>query len=102
MPTRRKSPRKNHGMRLDYYETDGYQDSPEITSGKANAKPPSKKRHRIGYKEMQKKYQAPAKMNSTESSSESLAYEEESESDDKEKGLVIDISKKKWNMTATR
>ena len=41
-------------------------------------------------------------MNSTESSSESLAYEEESESDDKEKGLVIDISKKKWNMAATR
>jgi hypothetical protein len=55
MPTRRKSLRNNHGVRPDYYGTNGDQDSPEITSGKASAKPPSKKRHRIGYKEVRKK-----------------------------------------------
>ena len=36
-----------------------------------------------------------------ESSSESLAYEEESESDDEDKGIVIDISNKKRKMAAT-
>ena len=103
MPTRRrKSPRKISGMQPDYYGTDGDQDSPEITSGKAGAKPPSKKRHRIGYKEALKKKTAPARKNSSELLSESLAYEEESESDDKEKGLVIDISNKKWKVVVTR
>ena len=45
---------------------------------------------------------APARKNPTELSSGSLAYEEESESDNKEKGLVIDISKKRREMVATR
>jgi hypothetical protein len=35
-----------------------------------------------------------SRKNSSESSSESSAYEEESESDDGDKGLVIDISNK--------
>jgi hypothetical protein len=39
--------------------------------------------------------------NSSESSSESLAYEEESKSDDGDKELVIDISNKKRKMVAT-
>jgi hypothetical protein len=54
MPSRkRKSPRKNSGMQPDYYGTDGDQDILEITGGKeAGAKPPSNKRHRIGYKEV--------------------------------------------------
>ena len=74
MPKRkRKSPRKNSGMQPDYYRTGDDQDSREITSEKAGAKPPSKKRHRIGYKEALKKKPTPARMNSSESSSESLA-----------------------------
>ena len=78
MPSRkRKSPRKNSGMRPDYYGTDGDQDSWEITSGKTGMKPPSKKRHRIGYKEVLTKKSAPARKNSSESSFESSAYEEE-------------------------
>ena len=93
MPSRRKSPRKSSGKRPDYYGTDGDQDSPDITSRKA-AKPPSKHRHKIGYKEASKK-SPPARKKSTKSSSES-SYEEESESEGEEKGLVIDISKKKW------
>jgi len=64
------------------------------TRGKASAKLPSKKRSRIGYKEPQKKLQAPARKNYTESSSESSEYEEESESDD-------DINNKKRKMVAT-
>ena len=42
-----------------------------------------------------------ARTNSTESSSESSAYEEESKSDKGDKGLVIDISNKKRKMVAT-
>ncbi len=68
MPLRRKSPRKNHGMQPGYYGTTD-QDSPVITRGKASVKLPSKKRSRIGYKEPQKKLQATAKKNYTESSS---------------------------------
>ena len=103
MPLRRKSPRKNHGMRPGYYGTTD-QDSPVITRGKASAKPPSKKRSRIGYKEPQKKLHAPAMKIYTESSSDSLEYEEESESDDEDKGLVIDISNKNerwWQLYQT-
>jgi len=99
MPSRRKSPRKNHGMRPDYYGTTD-QDSPVITRGEASAKPPSKKRSRIGYKESRKILEASARKNYTESS-ESLAYEEESESDDENNGLVIDISNKKQKMAVT-
>ena len=80
-------------MRPDYYRTDGDQDSPNIvTSRKAAKPPPSKHRHKIGYKERYKK-SPPARKKSTNSSSESL-YEDESESEGEEKGLVIDISKK--------
>jgi len=91
MPLRRKSPRKNQGMRPGYYGTTD-QDSPVITMGKASAKPPAKKKRKIGYKEPRKKLQPPARKNYTESSSESLEYEEESEGDDEEEGLVIDTS----------
>ena len=42
-----------------------------------------------------------ARKNSSESSSESSAYEEGSKSDDGDKGLVIDISNKKRRMVAT-
>ena len=71
-----------------------------ITRGKASAKPPSKKRSRIGYKLPLKKLQAPARKNYTESSSDSSEYEEESESDNEEKGLVIDVSNIKRKMVA--
>jgi hypothetical protein len=102
LPSRkRKSPRKNSGMRPDYYGTDGDQNSWEITSGKSSAKPPSNKRRRIGYKEALTKRTPLARKISSESSLESLAYEEESESDDGDKGLVIDIHNKKRKMMAT-
>ena len=102
MPSRkRKSPRKNSGARPDYYGTNGDQDSREITSGKASAKTPSNKRRRTGYKEPLTKRTPRARKNSSESSWESSAYEEESESDDGDKGLVIDISNKKRKMVAT-
>ena len=95
MPSRkRKSPRKNSGTRPDYYGTDGDQDSREITSGKASAKTPSNKIRRTGYKEPLTKRTPRARKNSSEPSSESSAYEEESESDDRDKRLVIDISNK--------
>jgi len=100
MPLRRKSPRKNQGMRPGYYGTTD-QDSPVIARGEASAKPPAKKKRKIGYKEPQKKLQPPARKNYTESSSESPDYEEESEGDNEEEGLVIDISNKKWKMMAT-
>ena len=51
MPLRRKSPRKNQGMRPGYYGTTN-QDSPVIARGKASAKPPAKKKRKIGYKEL--------------------------------------------------
>ena len=60
-----------------------------------------RKKRKIGYKEPRKKLQPPARKNYTESSSESLDYEEESEGDDEEEGLEIDISNKKWKMAAT-
>ncbi len=91
MPSRRKSPRKSSGTQPDYYRTDGDQDSPNITSRKA-ANPPSKHRHKIGYKEAYKK-SPPARKNFTKSSSES-SYEDKSESEGEEKGLAIGISKK--------
>ncbi len=84
---KRKSPRKNSSMQPDYYGTDGDQDSREIASGKASAKPPSNKRCRIGYKEAMTKRTPPVRKNSSESSLESLVYEEESESDDGDKGV---------------
>ena len=94
MPSRRKSPRKNHGMRRPGYYGTTDQDSLVITRGKASAKLPSKKRSRIGYKEPRKILEVSARKNYTKSSSESWAYEEESESDVKDNGLVIDISDK--------
>ena len=100
MPLRRTSPRKNQGTQPGYYGTTN-QDSPVITRGKASAKPPSKKRSRIGYKEPRKKLQVPPRMKYTESSSDSSEYEEESESDNEDKGLVIHISNKKRKMVAT-
>ncbi len=102
MPLRkRKSPRKNSGTQPDYYGTDGDQDRREITSRKASAKPPSNKRRRIGYKEPLTKKTPRARKNSSKSSLESLAYEEESKSDNGDKGLVIDISNKKQKMVET-
>ena len=101
MPSRRKSPRKSSGKRPVYYGTDGDQDSSDNTTRKA-AKPPSKYPHKIGYKGASKKSPPPRKK-STKSSSESSSYEDESESEGKEKGLVIDMSKKKTKkMVATR
>jgi hypothetical protein len=91
---KRKSPRKNSSTQPDYYGTDSDQDSWEITSGKASAKILSNKRCRTGYKEPLTKRTPRARKNSSESSWESSAYEEESESDDGDKGLVIDISNK--------
>ncbi len=91
-------------MRPDYYRTDDDQDSPNITSRKAVKPPPSKYRHKIGYKERNRK-SPPARKKSTNSSPESeSSYEEESESEDKEKGLAIDdIRKKKvTKMVVTR
>ena len=99
MPSRkRKSPWKNSSMRPVYYETDSDQDIQENTSGKAGAKPPSNKSRRIDYKKALTKRTPPARKNSSESSLESLAYEEESKSDDGDK---IDISNKKWKMVVT-
>ena len=93
MPLRRKSPRKNQGMRPGYYGTTN-QDSPVITRGKASAKTPAKKRSKIGYKLPRKELQPPPRKNYTKSSSDSSEYEDNSESDDEDKGLVIDISNK--------
>jgi hypothetical protein len=95
MPSRkRKSPRKNSGTRPDCYGTNGDQDSREITSRKASAKTSSNKRRRKDYKEPLTKRTPRARKNSSESSSESSAYEEESKSDNGDKGLVIDMSNK--------
>ena len=96
MAKRRKSPRKNLGKQLDFYGNDGNQDSPDITSRnwKDAAKLPSRYRYRIGYKEPRNKPPARARNEYNKSSSES-SYEEESESDSEEKGLVKDISQKK-------
>ena len=89
-------------MRPDYYRTDGDQDSSNITSQKAAKPPPSKHRHKIGYKKAYKK-SPPARKKSTNSSSES-SYEDKSESEGEEKGLAIDdiSNKKPTKMVATR
>ena len=100
MPSRRKSPRKNQGMRPGYYGTTN-QDSPVITRGKASAKPPAKKRSKIGYKLPRKELQPPPRKNYTKSSSDSSEYDDDSVSDDEDKGLVIDVSNKKRKMVAT-
>jgi len=94
MPSTRKSPRKNLGMRPNFYGTDGDQDHMEITRGKVRAKQPSKKKPPRGYKKPRKQLQAPARKISSEPLSESSEYDEESESDDDKKGLLIDISRK--------
>jgi hypothetical protein len=101
MPSR-KSPRKNQGMQPGYYGHTN-EDSPVITRGKTSAKPPAKKRNKIGYKLPRKKLQPPPRKNYTKSSSESSEYEDDSESDDEDKGqgLVIDVSNKKRKMAAT-
>ncbi len=98
----RKSPRKNQGMQPGYYGHTN-EDSPVITRGKTSAKPPAKKRNKIGYKLPRKKLQPPPRKNYTKSSSESSEYEDDSESDDEDKGqgLVIDVSNKKRKMAAT-
>ena len=99
MPSR-KSPRKNQGMQPGYYGHTN-QDSPVIARGNASAKPPAKKRSKIGYKLPRKKLQAPPRKNYTKSSSDSSEYEDYSESDDEDKGLMIDLNNKKRNMVAT-
>jgi len=101
MPSTRKSPRKNLGMQPNFYGTDGDQDHVEITRGKVRAKQPSKKKPPRGYKKPWKQLQAPARKISFESLSESSEYDEESESDDDKKVLLIDISRKGWKMAAT-
>jgi hypothetical protein len=99
MPTRRKIPRKNSGMK----RTGRYQNSPDASIQKS-AKPPSKFRNMIGYKKSAwKKSPAMTRKNSPKSSSDS-SYEynsesenedNKSESDNEKRGLSIDISKKK-------
>jgi len=105
MAKRRKSPRKNSGKQLDFYGNDGDQDSPDITSRdrKDAAKVPSRYRYRIGCKEPRNKPPARAWNEYNKSFSES-SYEEESESDSEEKGLLVkDIRQKKTTiMVATR
>ena len=99
MPTlKRKSPRKSLGKRPTYYGTREEQDSPHTTSQKA-LKPPSKFKHKIGYKELRKKSPVLARKRSTKTSSKSSYEEEESESDNENKGLTIDISKKRPSKT---
>ena len=97
MAKRRKSPRKNSGKQSDFYGNDGDQDSPDITSRdrKDAAKLPSRYRYRIGYKEPRNKPPAQARNEYNKLLSES-SYEEESESDSEEKGLLVkDIRQKK-------
>ena len=101
MPSTRKSPRKNLGMRPNFYGTDGDQDHVKITRGKVRAKQPSKKKTPRGYKKPRKQLQAPARKISSKPSSESSEYDKESESDDDKKGLLIDISRKGRKMAAT-
>jgi len=98
---KRKSPRKNLGMRPNFYGTDGDQDHLEITRGKVRAKQPSKKKPPRGYKKPWKQFQVPARKISSKLSSESSEYDEESETDDDKKGLLIDISQKGRKMAAT-
>jgi hypothetical protein len=88
-------------MRPNIYGTYGDQDHVEITRGKVRAKQPSKKKTPRGYKKPRKQLQAPARKISSEPSSESSEYDEESESDDNKKGLLIDISRKGRKMAAT-
>jgi hypothetical protein len=98
MPTLRKSPRKNKGTN----QKGRYQDSPEATVRKSS-RVPSKFSNRIGYKKSTRmKSPAAARKNSRKTSSESsYEYSEsenennKSESDNDEKGLSIDISRKK-------
>ncbi len=101
MPLTRKSPRKNLGMRPNFYGTDGDQDHVEITRGKVRAKQPSKKKPPRGYKKPRKQLQVPARKNSSKLLSESSEYDEESESDDDKKGLLIDIGQEGRKMAAT-
>ena len=101
MPLTRKSPRKNSGMRPNFYRTDGDQDHVEITRGKVRAKQPSKKKPPRGYKKPWKQLQALARKISSELLPESSEYDEESEKDDDKKGLLIDISRKGRKMAAT-
>ncbi len=100
MPSRRKSPRKTLGVQPDYYRTEDAQDSPNLTSRKAVKPTPSKYKHKIGYKEQNRK-SPPARKKSTNSSPSESTYEEESESEDKE--AIDDIRKKKsTKMVSTR
>ena len=71
MPSSRKSPRKNLGMRPIFYGTDGDQNHVEIARGKVRAKQPSKKKPPRGYKKPQKQLQALARKISSEPSVES-------------------------------
>ena len=88
-------------MQPNFYGTDGDQDHVEITRGKVRAKQPSKKKPPRGYKKPWKQLQALARKISSEPSSKSSEYDEENESDDDKKGLLIDISWKGRNMAAT-
>ena len=100
MPSRRKSPRKSSGVRPDYYRTEDAQDSPNLPSRKAVKPTPSKYKHKIGYKERNRK-SPPERKKSTNSSPSESSYEEESESEDEE--AIDDTRKKKsTNMISNR
>ena len=100
MPSRRKSPRKSSGVRPDYYRTEDAQDSPNLPSRKAVKPTPSKYKHKIGYKERNRK-SPPERKKSTNSSPSESSYEEESESEDEE--AIDDTRKKKsTDMIANR
>ena len=100
MPSRRKSPKKSSGVQPDYYRTEDAQDSPNLPSRKAVKPTPSKYKHKIGYKEQNRK-SPPARKKSTNSSPSESSYEEESESE--EEDVIDDPRKKKsTNMISNR
>ena len=100
MPSRRKSPRKSSGVRPDYYRTEDAQDSPNLPSRKAVTPTPSKYKHKIGYKERNRK-SPPERKKSTNTSPSESSYEEESESE--EEDVIDDPRKKKsTNMISNR
>ena len=89
-------------MRPNYYGNDGDQDRAQITSHKAWAQPPPKKKYPKDYKKKtRQQLQAPTRKTLSLLPSESLAYEEESDSDNNEKGPTEDRGKRGRQMAAT-
>ena len=101
---RRKSPRKNQMQPRDYYGIEGNRDRVEDNTLGLRAGPSTKNKRQVGYKRSRKQFRAPSqkKTTSLSSSESSLSeYEQRSESDDDEKGRMVDKRRKGPKNTAT-